>query len=41
MLVLQMMQPDAGSAPVFYCEVTDTCTRYSALVSVIAAWVIP
>ena len=26
-LVLQMLLPNAGSAPVFYCEVTDTCTR--------------
>ena len=41
MLVLQMMQPDASSVPVFYSEVTDTCTKYSALVSAIAAWVIP
>ena len=39
-LVLQMIQPNAGPAPVFYCEVTDTCTRYLVLVSVIAAWVI-
>ena len=34
-LVLRMIQPDAGSVPVFYCEVTDTCTQYSALVSVL------
>ena len=34
-LVLQMIHPNAGSVPVFYCEVTDTCARYSALVSVL------
>ena len=34
-IALQLVQPNAGSLPLFYCKVTVTCMQCSALVSVL------